>query len=91
MHFPFLSEDWGADEEQLLLEGLELYGYGNWEDVAEHVTTKTKKECEEHYVKYYLGDGTQPLPVRNLWLLCCCLFTKNYHSAGFIAYIVDKR
>eukprot|EP01122_Echinamoeba_exundans_P011271 TRINITY_DN4428_c0_g2_i1.p1 TRINITY_DN4428_c0_g2~~TRINITY_DN4428_c0_g2_i1.p1 ORF type:complete len:540 (+),score=120.83 TRINITY_DN4428_c0_g2_i1:102-1721(+) len=53
MHFPFLSEDWGADEELLLLEGLEINGYGNWEDVAEHITTKTKREVEEHYLKYY--------------------------------------
>jgi len=73
MHFPFLCEDWGADEEQLLLEGLELYGYGNWEDVAEHVTTKTKHECEDHYVKYYLGASEKALPVRilSLKLLLC--------------------
>jgi hypothetical protein len=63
MHFPFLSEDWGADEEILLLEGMEVCGAGNWEDIAEHVTTKTKEECEEHYHKYYINSPEWPLPV----------------------------
>lgn len=62
MHFPFLDPNWGADEELLLLEGLEIHGMGNWEDVAEHVTTKTKEECEEHYTKYYLNSPCWPLP-----------------------------
>lgn len=61
MHFPFLSDDWGADEELLLLEGLEINGYGNWEDVAEHITTKTKREVEEHYMKYYRTTPAWPL------------------------------
>jgi transcriptional adapter 2-alpha len=64
MHFPFITEDWCADEEQLLLEGLELYGYGNWEDVAEYVTTKDKKQCEEHYKTVYEKSPKWPEPVR---------------------------
>lgn len=43
MHFPFFDVFWSADEEQLLLEALELFGIGNWSDVAEHVSTKDKK------------------------------------------------
>lgn len=66
MHFPFLSEDWGADEEILLLEGMEVCGAGNWEDIAEHVTTKTKEECEEHYYKYYINSPNWPLPVSTI-------------------------
>ena len=30
MNFPILTQDWGADEELLLLEGIELRGLGNW-------------------------------------------------------------
>jgi transcriptional adapter 2-alpha len=62
MHFPFLSRDWSAEEEQLLLEGLELFGIGNWTDVSEHVSTKDKNACREHYEKYYLSSPTWPEP-----------------------------
>lgn len=30
---PLWAEDWGADEELLLLEALEMFGMGNWSDV----------------------------------------------------------
>lgn len=54
MHFPLLDECWGADEEILLLEAIEMYGLGNWSDVSDHVGTKswlgklssiTRKSC----------------------------------------------
>lgn len=60
MQFPLLSLDWSADEEMLLLEGLEMLGYGNWEDVSEHITTKNKDEVKEHYTKYYLNSPYWP-------------------------------
>jgi transcriptional adapter 2-alpha len=40
MHFPLFDEAWGADEEILLLEAIEMYGLGNWSDVSDHVGTK---------------------------------------------------
>ncbi|EEY69130.1 transcriptional adapter 2-alpha, putative [Phytophthora infestans T30-4] len=46
---------WTADEELLLLEGIEVFGMGNWKDIAEHVATKTDKKCEKHYLTAYLG------------------------------------
>eukprot|EP00795_Rhopilema_esculentum_P002780 gene2780-1003_t len=39
--FPVLSEDWTAEEEILLLDGVEQHGYGNWDDIADHISTKT--------------------------------------------------
>jgi len=62
MHFPFFELNWSADEEQLLLEGLELFGVGNWTDVAEHVSTKDKFACQEHYYKFYMKSPTWPIP-----------------------------
>lgn len=44
MTTPLFTDDWGADEELLLLEGIELYGLGNWQDVSDHVASKTKQE-----------------------------------------------
>ncbi|KAA0195407.1 Transcriptional adaptor 2 (Ada2) [Fasciolopsis buskii] len=48
-------EDWNALEELQLLEALEQYGVGNWEDVAFKVETKTPQECMQHYSNYYLS------------------------------------
>jgi transcriptional adapter 2-alpha len=34
LNFPLFSADWGADEEILLLEAIELFGLGNWTEVC---------------------------------------------------------
>jgi transcriptional adapter 2-alpha len=39
--FPLHHPAWGADEEQLLLEGIDMYGIGNWQAVSEHVGEKS--------------------------------------------------
>ncbi|KAL7103107.1 hypothetical protein ACP275_08G160700 [Erythranthe tilingii] len=62
LSFPLITPDWNADEEMLLLEGLEMYGMGNWAEVAEHVGTKTKEMCIEHYRNAYLNSPYFPLP-----------------------------
>lgn len=52
-----LASDWTADEELLLLEGIEMFGMGNWKDIAEHVGTKSEKKCEAHYMGAYLSTS----------------------------------
>eukprot|EP01006_Ploeotia_vitrea_P041768 TRINITY_DN66571_c6_g1_i2.p1 TRINITY_DN66571_c6_g1~~TRINITY_DN66571_c6_g1_i2.p1 ORF type:complete len:719 (+),score=379.88 TRINITY_DN66571_c6_g1_i2:58-2214(+) len=59
---PLFDEEWGADEELLLLEAIEMYGLGNWSDVADHVSTKSRQKCEQHYYQIYLTSRTAPLP-----------------------------
>ncbi|CAK4072400.1 unnamed protein product [Aphanomyces euteiches] len=54
LSFSILDPEWTADEELLLLEGIEMFGMGNWKDIAEHVGTKSDKKCEAHYVVNYL-------------------------------------
>ncbi|WVN85796.1 uncharacterized protein L203_100947 [Cryptococcus depauperatus CBS 7841] len=54
---PIFTPDWGADEELLLISGLIQNGLGNWAEVAQHVGTRTKEECEKHYTEVYLGVG----------------------------------
>ncbi|CAI7758157.1 unnamed protein product [Closterium sp. NIES-54] len=63
MSFPLIREDWTADEEMLLLEALEMYGMGNWGEIAEHVGSKSKAQCHDHYLYDYLLSPTGPLPV----------------------------
>ncbi|TNY22224.1 hypothetical protein DMC30DRAFT_161034 [Rhodotorula diobovata] len=60
--FPIFNKDWGADEELLLIEGAEMYGLGNWADIAEHVGGRTKEECHDHYVATYIESEAYPLP-----------------------------
>ncbi|KAJ9052435.1 Transcriptional adapter ada2, variant 3 [Entomophthora muscae] len=60
--FPIFDPEWGADEELLLLEALEINGMGNWAAASAHIGSKTDKECESHYIKTYLQSETRPLP-----------------------------
>ncbi|XP_042432351.1 transcriptional adapter ADA2-like isoform X1 [Zingiber officinale] len=62
LSFPLICPDWNADEEILLLEGIEMYGLGNWAEVAEHVGTKSKAQCIDHYTTSYLNSPCYPLP-----------------------------
>ncbi|KAJ3702100.1 hypothetical protein LUZ61_005805 [Rhynchospora tenuis] len=62
LSFPLICSDWNADEEILLLEGIEMYGLGNWTEVAEHVGTKSKAQCIDHYTTAYLNSPCFPLP-----------------------------
>ncbi|KAH9625693.1 hypothetical protein KSS87_019188 [Heliosperma pusillum] len=62
LSFPLICPDWNADEESLLLEGIEMYGLSNWVEVAEHVGTKSKSECIDHYKSVYLNSHCFPLP-----------------------------
>ncbi|KDQ55691.1 hypothetical protein JAAARDRAFT_48581 [Jaapia argillacea MUCL 33604] len=64
--YPIFSEDWGADEELLLLEGVSLQGLGNWQAIAEHIGTRTKEEVEEHYNSVYVDSPDWPLPRMDL-------------------------
>ncbi len=54
--------DWGADEELLLISGLIINGLGNWAEVATHIGTRTKEECQQHYEEVYLGVGQEDEP-----------------------------
>lgn len=60
--YPIFDEDWGADEELLLIEGAEICGLGNWQDIADHIGGRSKEEVEKHYYKVYLQSDSYPLP-----------------------------
>jgi transcriptional adapter 2-alpha len=63
LDFPIFESDWGADEELLLVEGLEMFGLGNWETISEHIGTKNKLQVEHHYNRVYVQSHTWPYPV----------------------------
>ncbi|WFD36459.1 Transcriptional adapter ada2 [Malassezia cuniculi] len=59
--YSIFCPDWGADEELLLIDGCQLYGLGNWADIADHIGNRTKEEVEEHYISVYI-EGRNGLP-----------------------------
>lgn len=60
MHFPFFETSWSADEEYLLLEGIEESGVGNWTDIAENLSTKTPHQIRDHWLQFYLLSPQWP-------------------------------
>lgn len=68
--FSVLEQNWTATEEKSLLEGIEQFGIGNWEDVSCYVEGKNSHELEDHYYKSYiessdLGYVTVPSKIPN--------------------------
>jgi len=61
-----MEHGWTANEEVKLLEALSDCGPGNWTAVAAHVETKSKQECERHYMKCYVVNAKYPFPGQNL-------------------------
>ncbi|KAG9050219.1 Transcriptional adapter ada2 [Tulasnella sp. UAMH 9824] len=60
--YPIFTEDWGADEELLLIDGLLANGMGSWADAAEHIGTRTREEAERHYNEVYVTSPDWPMP-----------------------------
>ena len=82
--FPLFDEGWGADEELLLLEGIQMHGMGNWTEVADHVATKSPDACRDHYITFYLNSPTCPLPVSDVhpyYALPEYLLIRTHHAS----------
>lgn len=50
------GESWTDQETYLLLEGVEIYNE-NWNEIAEHVGTKSKAQCILHFLRLPVEDG----------------------------------
>ncbi|KAG8089360.1 hypothetical protein GUJ93_ZPchr0011g27836 [Zizania palustris] len=50
------GDNWSDQETLLLLEGIEKYN-DNWNDIAEHVGTKTKAQCIYYFIRLPVEDG----------------------------------
>ncbi|XP_010268993.1 PREDICTED: SWI/SNF complex subunit SWI3C [Nelumbo nucifera] len=49
-------DNWTDQETLLLLEALEIYN-DNWNDIAEHVGTKSKAQCILHFIRLPMEDS----------------------------------
>lgn len=50
------GNNWTDQETLLLLEALEMYN-DNWNEIAEHVGTKSKAQCILHFIRLPMEDG----------------------------------
>uniref|UniRef100_A0A7C9FAQ9 SWI/SNF complex subunit SWI3C n=1 Tax=Opuntia streptacantha TaxID=393608 RepID=A0A7C9FAQ9_OPUST len=50
------GENWTDQETLLLLEALEIYN-DNWNEIADHVGTKSKAQCILHFLRLPMEDG----------------------------------
>ncbi|XP_074371226.1 SWI/SNF complex subunit SWI3C-like [Apium graveolens] len=50
-------EKWSDQETLLLLEAMEVHG-DNWNDIAEHVKTKSKAQCIIHFLRFPMDDSS---------------------------------
>ncbi|XP_065219964.1 transcriptional adapter 2B-like isoform X2 [Planococcus citri] len=48
---------WTASEELSLLDAIENYGYGNWEDISSHIDSRTPEEAKEEYINRFLESS----------------------------------
>lgn len=54
-NLPTIEEiEWNAREEMRLLDAVEMYGYGNWKDIATYIEKKTPETAKEEYIKQYI-------------------------------------
>lgn len=62
LNCPYKSRWLSFDREVMLLDGLLMHGMGNWLAVAEFMGSRTKKDVEDHYMKYWRNSSNWPLP-----------------------------
>merc|ERR1719334_425727 len=67
--FSLFDPEWTASEEHILIDSVEQYGLGNWEDVGDNLPMKRVKDVENHYhqvyIDGYLGRITVPEDIPN--------------------------
>ncbi|KAF6170570.1 hypothetical protein GIB67_031978 [Kingdonia uniflora] len=54
-YFDFDGDNWTDQETLLLLEAVEVY-VDNWNEIAEHVGTKSKAQCILHFIRLPIED-----------------------------------
>lgn len=48
------KNSWTAREEVHLLDAVEQFGFGSWEDISKHIETRSPEDAKEEYINKYL-------------------------------------
>ena len=54
--FAINDSKWLAYQEVLLLEGIQIYGYGNWDYIQKHIVSYSRFEVEKHFDLFFRKD-----------------------------------
>lgn len=54
---PLEGEEWNVREDHLLLDAVEMFGYGNWKDIARHVESKNESQVRDRYTKRFINGA----------------------------------
>ena len=60
-----LMGDWNVREDTRLLDAVEMFGFGNWKDIAKHVESKTDLQVKKQF-KYFSSKTCQIFFIHNL-------------------------
>lgn len=55
---------WSPREKLRLLDAIEIYSFGNWEDISKHIETRSAEDSKEEYINKYLNGAIG----RHTWL-----------------------
>jgi len=47
--------NWNVRDDTRLLDAVEMFGFGNWKDIAKHVETKTDQQVKERFIKCFIN------------------------------------
>lgn len=83
-------EEWSLREEAQLLEGLQHCGFGNWIDISQKVGTKSKEQCEQHYLKFWWANRNRLGILEEGVLQAKGLHFKDFDIKTFREYLFNK-
>lgn len=66
-----------------------MYGFGNWAEVAEHVGTKSKSQCIDHYNTIYVNSPCFPLPVCSYRSQDFATHVTMSHSSNIVKFFMN--
>ncbi|CAH8492021.1 unnamed protein product [Heterobilharzia americana] len=60
-HIITTENTWLPEEELKLLEALETYGYGNWDEISAQLQPHSSVDCRDHYGNFYMSGAMKEL------------------------------
>ncbi|XP_037029592.1 transcriptional adapter 2B isoform X2 [Bradysia coprophila] len=72
---------WSPREKLRLLDAIEIYSFGNWEDISKHIETRSAEDSKEEYINKYLNGAIG----RHTWL------PATEHRPQLVDHTVDDK
>lgn len=80
------DDNWTIFEEMMFLEGLKMYGIGNWIDISTFVSNKSDNECEKHFLKIFDINDNKTLEIKDLNVK-----SSNPHRSEVLSFLSNRK